>query len=75
MAVKKHESSDKLLWKIMSSNYYIEWKTLIEAICTNNIHSGKSFFAAVSFEGLWVFSFQRERERERERERVKTFTL
>ena len=37
----------------MSSSYRIKEKTLIEAICTNNIHTGeKVFFAAAIFEGL-----------------------
>ena len=35
-------------------------KTFIEASCTNNIHTGEKFFAAVSFEGLQVLSFQKE---------------
>ena len=45
---------------IMSSSYHMEQKTFVEAICTNNIHTGEKLFAAATFEGSWVVSFQAE---------------
>ena len=43
--------------KIVSFSYHIEEKTFIEASHTNNTHTlGKTFVAAVTFEGLSVAS-------------------
>ena len=35
-------------------------KILIDASCTNNIYTGEKGFAAATFKGLWVVSFQTE---------------
>ena len=50
--LKKSHSNDKLLEKITSFNYHMEQKTLIEASCICNIHTGENFFAVAAFEGL-----------------------
>ena len=42
----------------MSSSNEIEPKTFIETSCTNNIHTEEKDFAAATFKGLWVISFQ-----------------
>ena len=56
MAVEKSHSNDKLLEKIISSNYHMEQKTYVEASCIYNIHTGVYF-------GLYEpsFSFTEER--------------
>ena len=36
----------------MSSSYYMEYKTFIEAICVNNIHNREKRFVAATLEGL-----------------------
>ena len=56
--LRESQSTDKLSRKVMSFSYHIELKTFIEASCTNNIHTEKRLFAAATFKGFWVVSFQ-----------------
>ena len=44
--------------KAMTSSYQIELKKLIGASCIYNMHTGENVFAAATFEGLWVGSFE-----------------
>ena len=46
------QTNDQLISKIVFSSHHMEQKTLIEAINVNNIHTGKSFFAAPTFKGF-----------------------
>ena len=43
---------------MISSNYYMEWKTFIEASYAENIHSGENVFATATVEGLKFFKLK-----------------
>ena len=45
----------------MKSNVFqlsLKIKTLIEASCTNNMHTGETGFCRATFKDVWVVSFQ-----------------
>ena len=48
MAVKKSQSNDKLLWKVMPSSYHVEEKTFVEATA-NDINTGEKGFCSSYF--------------------------
>ena len=49
---------DKFVQRIVSSNYHIESKTLIEASFTDNTHTLGKFFAVATFEVCQTFVFR-----------------
>ena len=51
--LKNSHSNDKRLEKLKASSYHMEQKTYVEASCIYNTLE-KVFFAAATFEGLWV---------------------
>ena len=44
--LKRCHGNSKLLQKIMSSSYHVEWKAFIEVSCNNNIHTRASVFCS-----------------------------
>ena len=56
--LKKSQSNDKLSRKVMSFSYHIEWKTFIEASCTNNIYTGEKTFCSCVFLLCGSFPFR-----------------
>ena len=50
--LRKLQGCNKLLWKTTTSSSHMEYKTVIEASCINNIHAGEKVFSSCYF---WRF--------------------
>ena len=56
--LKKYQSSDELSRKVMSFSYHKEQKHLLKEVVPITYTLEKRLFAAATFKGLWVISFQ-----------------